>query len=341
MTVIDDKNAVRATVTIRNPFTVEDLPFLGQLYVFAYRKRRRGLSKRMAKPVRKLFNVLVTLGAKGLGRVCVQTADGPRSVTFDARNTQYSALYMPDYRPVYETETSVLLDRLIGDNDVFFDIGANWGWYSVYIATRPSFRGVIHAFEPLPSTSADLRSFVKQAGLDNRIACHDIAVSVTDGKAHISLPDGIHSGLASLNQSHGTEVRVARLDSLDLPAPNVIKIDVEGSEMDVLLGAEQVIKKARPYLVMESWANSSDPETTLAPLHKLVQYGYDLFYPGWTKENPDQIHYEPGRFYPDSSCKLTLMPFLPAHRFQLGQMMNIIAVSHGRLEEFRKRFEHN
>ena len=53
---------------------------------------------------------------------------------------------MPQNKPIYEPETSALLDQLVGDEDVFFDVGANWGWYSVLIAARPTFHGTVHTF---------------------------------------------------------------------------------------------------------------------------------------------------------------------------------------------------
>ena len=57
---------------------------------------------------------------------------------------------MPQNKPIYEPETSALLDRLVGDDGVFFDVGANWGGYSVLIAARPTFHGTVHTFEPFP-----------------------------------------------------------------------------------------------------------------------------------------------------------------------------------------------
>ena len=57
---------------------------------------------------------------------------------------------MPKNKPIYEPETSALLDQLVGDDDVFFDVGANWGWYSVLIAAWSTFHGTVHTFEPFP-----------------------------------------------------------------------------------------------------------------------------------------------------------------------------------------------
>jgi len=137
-------------VALRNPFEVESLPFLAQVYETAFRPRRRVSKRFIGKPAKQLFRFLLALGVKGSGRVRVETPAGSRTILFCACNTQFGTLYMPQNKPIYEPETSALLDRLVGDDDVFFDVGANWGWYSVLIAARPTFHGTVHTFEPFP-----------------------------------------------------------------------------------------------------------------------------------------------------------------------------------------------
>ena len=51
------------------------------------------------------------------------------------------------------------------EDGVFYDIGSNWGWFTMHVASRPGFRGKIHAFEPFASSYADLCDLVRQAGL--------------------------------------------------------------------------------------------------------------------------------------------------------------------------------
>ena len=129
---------------------MESLPFLAQVYEMAFRPRRRVSKRFIGKPAKQLFRFLLALGVKGSGRVRVETPAGSRTILFCACNTQFGTLYMPQNKPIYEPETSALLDQLVGDDDVFFDVGANWGWYSVLIAARPTFHGTVHTFEPFP-----------------------------------------------------------------------------------------------------------------------------------------------------------------------------------------------
>jgi len=333
MSAIDETDTIRCRVVLRNPFQVESLPFLSKVHKAAFSKRRRVSKRFIGKPAKRLFRALLSVGAGGAGRLVIHTAKGPRQVAFNARNTQFGALYLPQCLPVYEPETSALLDRLVGDSDVFYDIGANWGWYSLLIASRPSFKGMIHAFEPFPSTFADLASLVEQSGQQDRIACHEIALADQDGQTSMSFPDGVQSGLARLGAAGDTQVRLAKLDSLEISAPSVIKIDAEDHELAVLVGASQIIARDRPFIVFENWLLREQPETTLAPLDLLNQQNYRFFFPGWVCGAPNCIVDQA-----TDHTELALVPFLPAQRFQLPSQINIVAVPVERMADFRQKF---
>lgn len=334
MAAISDDDVIRCAVTLRSPFTVTFLPLLSQIHRAAFRHRRR-LSKRfVGKPAKRLFRALLAAGVGGRGRVDFNAQGTVKSLSFQARNTQFGAFYLPQSLPVYEPETSALLDRLVGDADTFFDIGANWGWYALLIASRPGFNGRIHAFEPFPSTFADLAGMVRQAGLERMITCHDIALAAAAGEAGMSFSDGVQSGLARLGEDGGTKVRLARLDALDLPAPDVIKIDAEDHELEVLQGAGGVLDRARPVIVLENWLHRNQPDLTLAPLALLTAQGYRLYTPGWAGDQ-DQCILAGHQARP--TARLALVPLLLAQRFQLSDQLNIVAVPPTRLDWFRQR----
>ncbi len=330
--MIADADVIRCRVSPRNPFEVETLPFLARLFETAFRPRRRVSKRFIGKPAKRLFRLLIALGVTGTGRARIKTPAGSRTITFSARNTQFGALYMPQSKPVYEPETSALLDRLVGDGEVFFDVGANWGWYSVLIASRPTFHGAVHAFEPFPSTFADLASVVRQAGLNERIVCHDVALAERNGEAEMAFSDGVQSGLARLGEKGGIPVRLARLDDMSLAAPTAIKIDAEDHEFEVLEGAAAVIDAARPFIVFENWLHGENPRLTLAPLALLAARRYRFYFPGWVRGDPDCVLSDPG-----ASSELALVPFLAAQRFQLPTQINAIAVPVERTGEFRQR----
>lgn len=336
MSGISNDDVIRCPISLRNPFAVERLPLLSRVHSAAFRIRRR-LSKRfVGKPAKKLFRLMLSLGMGGKGVFRLTLKDSAPRVAFNARNTQFGALYLPQSRPIYEPETSALLDALVLDSSVFFDVGANWGWYSLLIASRPSFTGKIHAFEPFPATFDDLDSVVRQSGLDKIIACHDIALAERDGESSMAFSDGVQSGLARLGEDGGTKVTMARMDSLGLPAPDVIKIDAEDHELEVLQGATAIIDGARPFIVFENWLHRDNPGLTLDPIALLAARNYRFFYPGWVGHSADCIQMA-ANISADGKGVLALVPFLAAQRFQLPSQLNVVAVPEERFGELKGR----
>jgi FkbM family methyltransferase len=333
VSVIASSDLIRRPITLRNPFSIETLPLLGRLHRAAFRVRRR-LSKRfVGRPAKRLFRLMLRLGLGGTGTARLELARGPRHFAFDTRNTQFGALYLPQDLPLYESETSALLDALVENDEVFFDVGANWGWYSLLLASRPGFTGQIHAFEPFPATFLDLAGAVEQTGLASTITCHEVALAAAAGEAMMAFSDGVQSGLARLGEAGGVKVRLDRLDALDLPAPAVIKIDAEDHELGVLRGSEGVIAAARPFIVFESLLHRDSPGLTLDPFTLLEQHGYRFFYPGWVAGHSDCILLK----LPADRTVLAVVPLLAGQRFLLPDQLNVLAVPAERMDELRRR----
>src|SRR5262249_31324528 len=74
--------------------------------------------------------------------------------------------------------------------------------------------------------------------------------------------------------SEGERVSRVTVDSLDLPACHLIKIDVEGMEGEVIAGAEQTIRRFRPVLYMEN----DRPEQSVALIRQVLDLGYRLYW---------------------------------------------------------------
>lgn len=332
--------ALFKTVRRRDPFSVRQLPFLARLFRTAFRTRRR-LSKRfVGKPAKRLFNVLYhTLGMGGTGTFALEIGGTPRPFPFNARNTQFSALFLPQHDAGYESETAALLDVLCPDGGTFVDVGANWGFYSLFLASRPGFAGRIHAIEPWPPTFADLSTCVAETGLAGTVTCHNVALSAEEGRAAMGLPDGLQSGLARL--SVGTrgdpEVDLKPLDALDVGAPDVIKIDVEGHEAAAIAGARSVLERHRPHVIFESWIEKHDPEITFAPFRALAEMGYVFFQPAWSEPDAGGRHAVDG--VPGGEAVIALVPITAEQRFLLADQINAVAVHAERLDDLAALFQ--
>ena len=153
-----------------------------------------------------------------------------------------------------EVELDVVSANL-SDNSVFFDIGANVGFYSLSIAHE--IKGVeIHAFEPLPDTVLDFKDNMSRNELDHKIILNQIAVGNTDELVYIT--SDYHSSnyiTDSKSTQNKIEVECTKVDSYvrdnSIQRIDFIKIDVEGKEFSVLRGGEESLKRFRPIVLVE------------------------------------------------------------------------------------------
>ena len=133
---------------------------------------------------------------------------------------------------------------------VVFDIGANVGAYTLVFASWVGPAGRVFAFEPAPDARAGLRAHVHLNRIDDRVEISDAAMSSTVGRAAFGVhPSGGASSLqiGSVDRARVIEVPAETIDhfcSSRQLRPDVIKIDVEGAELDVLRGGRDTL--ARP-----------------------------------------------------------------------------------------------
>ena len=152
----------------------------------------------------------------------------------------------------YEPAQTQRFVELIGKGDVFFDVGANAGYYTLLGARLVGPRGQVLAFEPEPNNAFFLRRHVDWNGLSNVIVL-ETAVGCDDGSVWFSPGSGTGTGRVGATGEY--EVAVCRIDTLLEGVdrlPTHIKIDVEGAECDVLEGAQRTIKTARPTLFLST-----------------------------------------------------------------------------------------
>ena len=221
--------------------------------------------------------------------------------------------------------------REIKKDDVFFDVGSNWGWYSILVANQPQFCGKVHAFEPHPQNYSDLKSITQQCNFDKVVTCHNLALAEKPGVGKMAFSDGIQNGLARLGK-FGVHVNLEMLDNLSLPKPQIIKIDAEDHELGVLLGAENIVKNCQPFIIIENWLHNDNPQKTLSPLKFLIDFDYNFFVLGWVSEDSNCIRLESSTY-----SELALVPFIIEQRFQLPNQLNIFAVPSQKIDELHTR----
>jgi len=149
------------------------------------------------------------------------------------------------------------IKELLQPGMTFYDIGANVGFFSV-IAAHLS-RGTVVCFEPL---AENIQHIQHNAALNQlkSLVIRSEALGGEDGEAIFNVSAvkswGKLATVGSPAQQVGDiTVPLRRLDTIiresDLPQPGLIKIDVEGAEVDVLAGASKTLMSSRPILLIE------------------------------------------------------------------------------------------
>jgi FkbM family methyltransferase len=145
--------------------------------------------------------------------------------------------------------------------DVFFDIGANVGFYSV-LAVHKNLADQVIAFEPDPDNRARLMANIEANGLGNILRVFPYALAERAGRAALTQGPTDNRGESWLDhpdQPAGPvtlEVEVRRFDDEFAPAGKnlLIKMDVEGYEFRVLAGMERTLRENACYLQVELYS---------------------------------------------------------------------------------------
>lgn len=199
-------------------------------------------------------------------------------------------------RALYEPETSAFVAEHLAEGDSFADVGANNGYFSLLAAGLVGPRGVVYAFEPAaPAFSRLLRNVELNQAVNVRP--YRLAIGARDGAASLHRSreeDGLNSlvPLGSIGSARDKdEVQVRPLDKVVGNQPlHLIKVDVEGTELEVLQGATRVIRRSpRIAIVMEHSRAAlrrqrRDPDEVLGFVRSLGLSTYELFGPGLRRE---------------------------------------------------------
>lgn len=185
----------------------------------------------------------------------------------------------------FEGADEAMLERLIGPDDVVFDVGGNVGWYALrWAKSRPHCQ--IHTFEPAPATAARLRMNLERNTIGNVIV-HECSLSDRAGTQTLFVDPALPSGAAAVDHTRSPAVThvmvpVRTLDEVVAEigaAPEVLKIDVEGAELFVLRGAPICLAQSKPVVfceILRRWTRSFDYEANDI-LSLLRDAGYECF----------------------------------------------------------------
>jgi len=192
----------------------------------------------------------------------------------------------------YEHELLRAIQDFVEPGTVVFDIGANLGYVSLALARAVGPAGQVIAFEPLPANFSRLRINLGLNPEGQRIRPLEAAVGARSTRsqflAHASGGMGKLEGSSGrrLEYAESMEVQVVCLDDWVYrdgePAPALVKIDIEGGEVQALDGMARLLRDARPYVLLELHG----PEAAGGARQRLLAAQYRMHamrsgYPQW------------------------------------------------------------
>jgi FkbM family methyltransferase len=177
-----------------------------------------------------------------------------------------------------EPDEQRFLQRHLHPGAVFYDIGANIGFFSTIAGRLVGPAGSVWAFEPLPESADAAR---RNAELNHFRHVHVIEAAVSSGDGlqtlRVTKSSATHK-LATTASGAGPTVEVLAIDSwrsrTGAPLPSLVQIDVEGAVLNVLRGMVETLKLSRAIVLCEvHWIGG---ELTEFVETQLTPFGYAL-----------------------------------------------------------------
>jgi len=155
---------------------------------------------------------------------------------------------------VYEPDVAQFIFQHLKAGQVFYDIGANAGYFTLIGARKAGLSGKVIAFDPVPINVETIKKQIKLNNLEAICHVEPLAISSRRGSANLTIPDkNANAHLADIDAPHieGTRQSTITVDCVTLdhyiqknPVPSLIKVDIEGAEVEALHGAKELLSSS-------------------------------------------------------------------------------------------------
>jgi FkbM family methyltransferase len=225
---------------------------------------------------------------------------------------------------VWEPSITAVLRGVLTRGDVFVDVGAHIGYHTLLAAGLVGEQGRVYAFEPSPERHADLVANLARNAISN-VTAFELAGGERESVGTLFLAPGTNTSASTMvaraarEASAGRERREVRVVPVqdciageDLGRVRVVKVDVEGFEIEVLRGLDRILGGRSPLAVVieisPEWAAESPGpfvdrlcrEHGFALWRVANEYSVDAYFPT-RPEPPYRID-----FVPDERADLIL-----------------------------------
>jgi FkbM family methyltransferase len=192
----------------------------------------------------------------------------------------------------YEFALRRFLDLTLNSDDVFIDVGAHWGVHSLTAATLLGNQVSVLAIEAHPENSTRLRTWVERNRLEANVEVIPIAIGDREGVAQMrvngsSMGHSLRAHGSDIGATTAIEVATTTLDRLLINRAHlrwrrvILKLDVEGYELEVLSGARKLLSSGHVAAIV--WENGEfyEPEArdvrTATLIDLLNSFGFEHF----------------------------------------------------------------
>jgi len=180
----------------------------------------------------------------------------------------------------YDPASRRVMETVLQPGDTAVDAGANIGFFTLVLARAVGPAGTVVAFEPAPDTFDRLLRNLDLNGC-TQVRALAVALGAAAGEASLVRDSPSRSGDSRITAGGGgVRVPVTRLDeAIGDGRPRLLKIDVEGQELEVLRGAAGTLRSAAPVLLVEANVHTSPAGDGPARLVQWLaaEHGYRCF----------------------------------------------------------------
>lgn len=239
----------------------------------------RKLKRKLEQVADDLIHGWLNLPARGTMRIGAGE-EHSRPVEFDAHQAAYLAFVSRELYGGYEPLETLFLESVLARATVFYDVGCNWGYFSLLAATHPGFRGPVFAFD----VSAEMNTSL--ARMATSLALSDLTVTgygLSDRAGTVGTSGNRSAHLTQVTTVSGSATDAGQtamvkcLDNLALPPPDLVKIDVEDHEQAVFEGGRDVLTEHHPLILFECRGD----HVGSAAGEILCSLGYRIYTLGW------------------------------------------------------------
>jgi FkbM family methyltransferase len=198
---------------------------------------------------------------------------------------------------IHESEVWQKFASIAEHNEVFWDVGANIGTVAIQ-ALLDSRVKEVHCFEPNPTIANILRVNLQLNG--TKFTVYQVALGDSTGNVSLHLGANYQSDISSLDIDRGfgdlrvTCTTIDQIVEAGAASPTMLKVDVEGWEEQVLIGASQLLKNAPPKIIIFEAECDTSAHILNQNLSILLENsGYCI---EWIRRKSGKLHQYEGRF---------------------------------------------